>query len=314
MKKLHGVITAMLTPTNLSGKIDLEEAVRIAKHSVEGGVDGLFITGTNGEGIKYTNNQRLAMSKEIINSIDRSKTMICIHTGAPRIEETIELTIGAYNIGADSAAIISPSYITYSEDELYDYYTEILKKIPVDFPVYLYNIPQRTGNDISVSLCENLYAKFPNLVGIKYSYCDLMRTAQYLNIDGFSVLHGSDIFQLQFLTMGCDGIISGLSGVYPVPFAKVRQKWQTGDIDGAQKWQKICYEVYKVLNEGNITVMKQAMKIKGFSFHCSDYYKHENQKLEFMAELKRIDNLIEDALKKDIISTDHEYGFLSNAI
>lgn len=137
-------------------------------------------------------------------------------------------------------AVVSPSFLSYDEDELYDYYAAVLESTPRDFPVYLYNIPQRTGNDISPAVCRRLNRRYDNLVGIKYSFNDLVRTQQYLEIDGFSVLHGWDVYQLQYLTLGCDGIVSGLSGVCPVPFVKLRECWLKNDIAGAQAWQAVC--------------------------------------------------------------------------
>lgn len=207
MKKLYGVVTALLTPAKTDADIDYDEAVRLARFAADHGVNGLFVGGTNGEGIKYSTAQRARLAQAIAESVDRSHTLVCIHTGAARLEDTIELTQQACAAGADCAAVVSPGFLSYDEDELYDYYAAVLESTPTDFPLYLYNIPQRTGNDISPSVCRRLFARYPNLVGIKYSFNDLERTRQYLEIKGFSVLQGWDVYQLQYLTLGCDGIV-----------------------------------------------------------------------------------------------------------
>ena len=298
MKKLYGVVTALLTPARTDAEIDCDEAVRLARFAADGGVNGLFVGGTNGEGIKYSTTQRAKLAQAIVENVDHSRTMVCIHTGAARLEDTIELTQQAHAVGADCAAVVSPSFLSYDEDELYDYYAAVLESTPRDFPVYLYNIPQRTGNDISPAVCRRLNRRYDNLVGIKYSFNDLVRTQQYLEIDGFSVLHGWDVYQLQYLTLGCDGIVSGLSGVCPVPFVKLRECWLKNDIAGAQAWQAVCQEVGKVYCGGNIAVMKQAMRLAGYRFTGKDHFTEEKDLLCLKQGLERLDARIRDLLTR----------------
>lgn len=290
MRKLTGVITALMTVAKKDGSIDIDATLEYAKHCVHGGVDGLFVSGTNGEGINFSIEDRLCLAKVLIEEIG-DKVQLCIHTGASRLEDTIALTKGAYELGADCAAIVTPAFITYEDEELYDYFSAISASVPDDFPIYMYNIPPRTGNDIKPSVAARVFHDCKNVLGIKASFCDLQRSMEYLAIDGMSLLQGSDVYQLEFLEMGCDGIISGLSGVYPVPFVKVKEAWSRNEIETARKWQNICFDVCKTLQGGNVTVMQTAMHLKGFK--CSESkYENMKEKEQLDAQLKELDEKI----------------------
>lgn len=262
MKKLEGVITALMTVADEQGKLDMEATLAYARHCVDGGVDGLFISGTNGEGINYSIQERLDLAKLLIAEIGE-RVQICVHSGASRLEDTIALTRGAYELGADCAAIVAPGFVTYEDEELYDYFCKVSASVPEDFPIYMYNIPPRTGNDIKPYVAERVFKDCKNVMGIKASFCDLTRSMEYLAVEGMALLQGSDVYQLEFLAMGCDGIISGLSGVYPVPFVKVKEAWKNQDLEAARAWQRICFDVCKVLRSGNVAVMQTAMSLKG---------------------------------------------------
>ena len=263
MKKLTGVITALMTVADNNGNLDMEATLAYARHCVDGGVDGLFVSGTNGEGIRFSTEERLELAKRMVEEF-HGRIQICIHTGAARLADTIALTQGAYAAGADCAAIVAPAFICYEDEELYDYFHAVAQSVPADFPLYMYNIPPRTGNDIKPAVAERIFRDHENVVGMKASFCDLARSLDYLSIEGMALLQGSDVYQLEFLAMGCDGIISGLSGVYPVPFAQVREAWRRGDLDAARAWQKVCGQVCKVACGGNVNVMQSLMHLKGY--------------------------------------------------
>ena len=263
MKKLTGVITALMTVADEKGSIDLAATLAYAKHCVAGGVDGLFVSGTNGEGINFSVKERLELAKLLVSELG-GQVQICIHTGAARLSDTIALTRGAYEAGADCAAIVAPAFICYEDEELYDYFCAVSVSVPEEFPLYMYNIPPRTGNDIRPEVAERIFRDCKNVVGMKASFCDLSRSLEYLSIEGMAFLQGSDVYQLEFLAMGCDGIISGLSGVYPVPFVQVKQAFAQGDLEKARKWQRICAAVCKLAAGGNVSVMQTLMSLKGF--------------------------------------------------
>lgn len=294
MKRLEGVVTALMTVADEQGRLDMEATLAYARHCVDGGVDGLFISGTNGEGINFSIRERLDLAKLLIQEVG-DRAQICVHSGASRLEDTIALTKGAYELGADCAAIVTPAFVSYEDEELYEYYSAVSKCVPADFPLYMYNIPPRTGNDIKPHVAERIFKDCENYVGMKASFCDLQRSIEFLSIDGMRLLQGSDVYQLEFLAMGCDGIISGLSGVYPVPFVKVKEAWEKGNLELARKWQMICADVCKVAQGGNVSVMQAIMSLKGFKStesKCANVDGKEN----LMVAIQELDKKIADMM------------------
>ena len=93
--------------------------------------------------------------------------------------------------------------------------------------------------------------------------------------------------------MGCDGVISGLSGVYPLPFVKVRDAWQHGDLDEARKWQTICQKVCKLAVGGDVNVMQTLMHLKGYRSTLS---KIRNNQESLQAQMACLDQEIADLL------------------
>ena len=290
MNKLNGVITALMTVADKEGKLDIEATVAYAKHCVEGGVDGLFVSGTNGEGINFSLEARMQLAKTLIAEVG-DKVDVCIQTGASRLEDTITLTKAAYEMGAHSAAIITPAFVSYEDEELYDYYCAVSACVPKDFTLYMYNIPPRTGNDIKPALAKRIFEDCENIVGMKASFCDLQCSLEFLSIDGMRLLQGSDVYQLEFLAMGCDGIISGLSGIYPVPFVKVKEAWEKGDLELARKWQMVCFDVCKLAQGGNVRVMQTIMHLKGYRSTESKYSRVQ-AKEELKAAIETLDKKI----------------------
>jgi 4-hydroxy-tetrahydrodipicolinate synthase len=165
-----------------------------------------------------------------------NRVTVFIHTGAMREEETFRLSLHAVKIGADGVGIVTPSYFKMSDRAIVRYYTEIANALPRDFPIYAYNIPQLSGNDISAPVLDEITSKCPNVIGIKYSFPDMNQLIQYLNLKnrGLSVVFGPDHLFLPALVMGCDGIVSGCSSALPEVFVDVYAKYLSGDLKAAE--------------------------------------------------------------------------------
>ena len=124
---------------------------------------------------------------------------------------------------------------------LFSYYINVFicAALPDDFPVYVYVIPQLAHNDIGAATMEEIASACKNVVGVKYSFADMRRINEYLQVRGgnFSVVPGADDLFLPALSCGCDGTVSGCSGPFPEAFVDVYKAFQSGDIAAARKAQ-----------------------------------------------------------------------------
>lgn len=267
MKKLFGVTTAMITPIDGNDRIDMGVVRSLTDFLVGKGVNCLYPLGTTGEMIRLSIEERKAVAETVVKQA-AGRCTVFIHCGAVRQDETIALIQHAEKIGADGAGVVTPSYFGVNDREMETFYAAISESVSKDFPIYLYNIPQCAANDLRTEVIEKIAARCPNIIGIKYSYADMIRTIDYLRVKGgdFSVLHGCDSLFLAALCMGCDGTVSGISGVYPEPFVALYKAWLAGDIKEAMRQQDIAIDFIRALRGGsNMAYFKTGLEHRGIN-------------------------------------------------
>lgn len=263
MKKLYGVTAAMITPFTENGRVDTESLAVLTDKLVKKGVPCLYPCGTTGEMVHLTENERREIAETVVRAAD-GRARVFIHCGAMRQEETESLLAHAFAAGADGAGIVTPMFLGVDDREMMAYYKRLSSLVPADFPLYLYNIPQCSGNDLNASTVGRLAGECANIIGIKYSFPDMLRTLDYLHIPALSVLHGCDKMFAELLMMGCDGTVSGVAGVFPEPFLEVYNAFLDRDMDGMRKWQDICVCFCELLRCGsNMSWFKEALRLRG---------------------------------------------------
>jgi len=265
MKLLHGVTVAMITPFDEKGKVKENVLEELTNFLIEKGVDCLYPCGTTGEMFRLSLEERKLIGEVIVNTTQK-RVPVHLHVGCMRYKDTLELAEHAYEIGADGIGVVTPAYFTANDRELENYYVSIAERLPQDFPIYLYNIPQLAGNDLTPAVVENILAQTDNIVGIKYSEADLLRTNEYLQFEknDFHVLHGTDNLFLGLLALGCEGTVSGISGIFPEPYVAIYEAFKDGDREKARKMQSLANKFNKLLRSGsNMAFFKEALKFRG---------------------------------------------------
>lgn len=265
MKKLYGVTAAMVTPFTEQGRVDRKSLALLTEMLVEKGVNCLYPCGTTGEMVHLTESERKEIAETVVEAA-AGRAEVFIHCGALRREETEALLVHAQSIGADGAGIVTPMFLPADDREMKYYYKQLSALVPPDFPLYLYNIPQCAGNDLTAGTAAEIAGECENIIGIKYSYPDMLRTLEYLQIPSFSVLHGCDKMFAELLMMGCDGTVSGVAGVFPEPFAAVYEAFLNRDLEGMRRWQEICIGFCDLLRCGsNMSWFKEALRQRGLA-------------------------------------------------
>lgn len=264
MKELYGITVAMVTPFTKNNQVDLEGIAQLTNMLVEKGVNCLYPCGTTGEMLRLSVEERKAVAEAVVKAA-AGRVTVFLHCGAMNQEDTIALVQHAKAIGADGAGVVTPVFFGQNARELEEYFVAVADSVK-DFPIYLYNIPQCAANDLPVSVVENVKKRCPNVVGLKYSYADINRTIDYINVNGgdFSVLHGCDRALVAMLALGVKGTVSGIAGVFPEPFVAAYKAYTEGDLAKAQQLQKICVKFCDALRCGsNMSYFKEALKMRG---------------------------------------------------
>ena len=265
MKKLYGVITAMTTPFTADGKVDTAALEEQTEYLIEKGIQCLYPCGTTGEMYLMSAEERELVAETVVKKA-AGRVTVFIHVGAMTVDETIRLAQHAHKIGADGVGVVTPSYFTVNDRAMVEYYKTVCAALPDDFPVYVYVIPQLAHNAISAATMEQIAAACKNVVGVKYSFADMRRINEYLQVrnGNFSVVPGADDLFLPALVCGCDGVVSGCSGPFPEAFVAVYKAFQSGDLEGARKAQVAATELVKLMQfGGDMSIFKNILTFRG---------------------------------------------------
>jgi 4-hydroxy-tetrahydrodipicolinate synthase len=266
MKKLKGVVTAVPTMIDEHQVVREDWTAALTQFILNGKVDGLYPCGTTGEMLYLTVEERKRIAEAIVTKRNEmhSESLVYIHAGAARVEDTVELINHAHSIGSDGAGVVTPWYNKLDDLALYEFYDLVFSQVPSDFPLYVYNIPQCSGNDLTPSTVSDLKKKYPNLMGVKYSFSDFNRLKEYVAIDGIDVLVGADVQMVESMVVGAVGTVSGLSSVYPEIFVEINRLYNAGEIQAAIELETYAYELGCIMcHGGNLSMFKVALELRG---------------------------------------------------
>ncbi len=265
MKLMYGVINAMTTPFNKDGTIDTRSLENQVDFQISKGTNCLYPLGTTGEMYLLSNDERKLVAETVIKKA-AGRAVVYIHVGAMTTKDAVELAKHAKDAGADGIGAVTPSFFGASDRALFEYYKTIANTVGPDFPLYLYSIPQCSTNDISPALAAKIADECPNVVGIKYSYPDMVRILNYINIkDGkFSVLVGPDRLFLAGLVSGAHGCVSGCAGPMPEVFNAIYKAYQAGDLLKARDEQRRAIKIIDILKAGaDMGIFKEVLRRRG---------------------------------------------------
>jgi 4-hydroxy-tetrahydrodipicolinate synthase len=231
-----GIIPAVITPLTADGKFSEPAMRKLINHLIDGGVHGLFIVGTTGEFYGVTPDE---MRYIFTVAVDETKGRVPIYagTGAITTRESVERTKIAAECGADAVSVLTPMFISPSQEQLVRHYQAIAAS--TELPVLLYNNPPKTGINLTVDTVAKL-ADVDNIVGIKDSSGDFTLTAEYIRTTrgkNFHVLLGRDTLIYAGLCYGATGSIAACANVAPRLCADIYDKYLAGDLAGALEAQ-----------------------------------------------------------------------------
>jgi len=265
VKSMHGIVCAIVTPMTPSGEIDAGSLRKLSAHLVKSGIHGVYPTGTNGEGILLSAEERREVAKTVVDEVS-GRSVVVIQCTAATVEETLDHIRHAERIGADGAGVMTPFFFGLDHETLKKFYSQALTAAGPGFFIYAYNIPSHTTNDLTPVLLKELAEKHPNLVGIKFSDSDLMRIQDYMRAvpRRIDVLIGCDSLVLPALTLGASGTVSGPAMVFPHLFVGLYNAFKNNDYEQARDFQRKIIEMDRSLRGiPAIPAIKTMLKMQG---------------------------------------------------
>ncbi|EIX9083114.1 dihydrodipicolinate synthase family protein [Klebsiella aerogenes] len=269
---IRGVLTALVTPFTASGELNLTALRQQVERQLAAG-NGIFCGGTNGEFFVLNEAEKIAVAETCVEAV-AGRAPVVAHIGEVSTRETIRLGQQIAKSGVDAVSVITPWFVPLKQDELVSHYTAIADALSV--PVFLYNIPARTGNTIEPQTARQL-AAHGNIIGIKDSAGSYESLKGFLDavkdIDGFNVLNGPDSLIHQGFVDGCSACISGLANVAPREINAIWSTFQAGDIEASRLAQEnvtgLRTDLYKVAFSP--AAVKKALQLMGYEVGDSRY-------------------------------------------
>ncbi len=231
---IRGSIAPVVTPFTAEGHLDLDGLRTLIAWQLESGSHGISLGGSTGEPSAQTVQERIAAMDAAARQI-ADRVPFLPGTGSAMLEETLELTSHAQEIGADAVLVITPYYARPTQDGLFAWYDTVAGEHP-DLPVLIYNVPSRTAVDIAPETVARLRQKHANIAGIKETTKDFEHFSRVLYLCGRDtvVLSGIELLCLPLLALGGAGFVSAVTNIAPRAVAQMYEAWQKGDQDTAR--------------------------------------------------------------------------------
>lgn len=210
---LRGVLAAALTPLRRDGEeLDTDAIAPLVDLYVQAGLDGVFVGGTTGESLMLSLPERKRLAEAFVAAAG-GRFPVAVHAGAQTTAATLDLITHAGESGADCVAVAPPPFFAFDEPALLTHFLAAAQAC-APLPFYLYEIRQRTGYSIPLSVVQELRERVPHLAGMKVSDPTLEEVERYL-ASGLDVMVGAESLIKDGLARGAAGAVSGLAGALP---------------------------------------------------------------------------------------------------
>jgi dihydrodipicolinate synthase/N-acetylneuraminate lyase len=265
--EFRGVYSALVTPFGDAGEISARRMDSYCRFLVRRGVDGLFPLGTTGEWPHLSMEERCSAAEAVIGAARGAgrRVTVVIHTGTNDTSTSAALAVHARQAGADAVGVISPAYYRLGEQALFDHFTSVAREVQ-GLPVFLYNIPGTTGNDIPPGLLLRIVRAADNVVGLKYSCDNLPRFREYRRLMGpaFALFIGDDGVALPALHEGASGIVSGNASAVPDLLVSLYRLHREGALERAAAAQgELDAFIASVDERAELSTFKRILALRG---------------------------------------------------
>jgi 4-hydroxy-tetrahydrodipicolinate synthase len=268
MKRIFGTGVALITPFNEDKTIDYSSLEKLINKVIEGGIDFLVVLGTTGEATSINESEKNELINFIV-KLNNKRLPLVLGLGGNNTNKLIKEINNTDLSDFDAILSVTPYYNKPSQKGLYHHYAEISKSSPI--PIILYNVPSRTGVNMSPEITIQLANDFKNIISIKEASGDINQIKYILKNKpkNFDVLSGDDGLTLEIIQNGGAGVISVIGQSNPEEFSSLVKFALNGKLSDAKLLHDKLYGLYHYLySEGNPSGVKAFLSLQGI---CKNY-------------------------------------------
>lgn len=263
MAVFKGAGVAIITPFHQDGSVNYEKFAEQIEYQIANGTDAIIVCGTTGEASTLTHEEHLDVIRFCVKQT-AGRIPVVAGTGSNCTETAIYLSQEAEKAGVDGLLVVTPYYNKATQKGLYNHFKAIADSVSV--PIILYNIPGRTGVNMTPETIVKICKEVDNIVGVKEATGNISQVAKIMSLaDGCVDLYsGNDDQIVPLLSLGGLGVISVLSNVAPQQTHDICQKYFDGDVAGSCKMQLDAIPLIDALFcEVNPIPVKAAINLQG---------------------------------------------------
>ncbi|MEX0800977.1 MAG: 4-hydroxy-tetrahydrodipicolinate synthase [Dehalococcoidia bacterium] len=254
--ELGRLITAMVTPFDGEGRVDYEQAQRLAVALLDSGSEGLVVAGTTGESPTLTHDEKLKLFAAVVEAVG-GRGAVLAGSGTYSTAESVELSAEAARVGVHGLLLTAPYYNRPPQEGLYRHFETIAAS--TDLPCVPYNVPSRTGVNMTAETTVRL-SRIPNVVGIKEASGDLVQISRIIEEcdEGFRVWSGDDQLTLPILSLGGYGAVAVVSHLTGTQVRRMIDAYVDGSVDEAARIHRALLPLIETI----MTVASNPMPVK----------------------------------------------------
>jgi len=264
MKKFKGTGVAIVTPFKNDFSIDFSALGRVIEHVIKGGINYIVVMGTTGESVTLTKDEKQAIISYVIEAVD-SRVPLIVGIGGNNTQEAINAIRQTDLTGIDGLLSVVPYYNKPTQRGLFQHFKAVATWSPV--PVIMYNVPGRTGCNMSADTCLELAHNCENIAGIKEASGDLSQMMKIIKgkPENFGLISGDDMLTIPVIAVGGIGVISVLGNAFPGPVSELVSNALRNNFKSAREIHQRYIEMIDLLfvegNPAGIKAMLNTMNI-----------------------------------------------------
>ena len=260
-----GCATAIVTPFDENDNINFDEFRKLVDYQIDNKVNCIVVCGTTGESATLSKEEKEELIKYCVKVVNKRVSVIA-GVGSNSTKAVVENEAYAEKVGVDGLLVVTPYYNKTTQKGLIEHYKTIAENTRL--PIILYNVPGRTGVDISPDTYFEL-SKIKNIVATKEASGDISKVLKIRKLckDNLNIYSGNDDQIVPILSLGGIGVISVLSNIMPKYTAEMVEKYLNGEITEASNMQiEVATLIEYLFKEVNPIPVKAALNIQGFNF------------------------------------------------
>jgi len=256
LPEFHGVVPAIITPMTTDGEVNEEGFRAVMEDNIQAGVHGFWTAGGTGESVLLSDEENHRIAKSAADQ-NQGRTNVIMHVGAQTTVRAARNAEHAAKAGVEAVCAVPPFFVRPGDKGVVEYYKAV--GAAADLPLFVYNLPQATGVEMTPDLMEQLQDNVPQLTGLKHSAPDMNNLYLFAKM-GLKVFTGQGRMMLPAMTVGAAGCVDGPPCLAPELWVEIWNAYQARDLDRAEAAQAKANEVMDFLIElGYIGALKTAV-------------------------------------------------------